>query len=103
MATSDTDSREEPSQSHPSLPEADAVIRDDEVFVRMTLSERLQHLTLILCFVILVLTGLPLLFDPMTWLRKVFFFDTSFAWRGIIHRAAGIGLILLSNAGKDVE
>lgn len=62
----------------------------------MTLSERLQHLTLILCFVILVLTGLPLLFDPMTWLRKVFFFDTSFAWRGIIHRAAGIGLILLS-------
>jgi cytochrome b subunit of formate dehydrogenase len=72
------------------------LIPDDEVFVRMTRNERLQHFTLIICFVLLVLTGLPLLLDPVTWLKKVFFFETSFAWRGWIHRIAGIGLIGLS-------
>ncbi len=76
--------------------QADRLISDDEVFVRMTRSERLQHITLIICFVLLVLTGLPLLLDPSVWLKKLFFFETSFAWRGWIHRAAGAGLIGLS-------
>jgi len=62
----------------------------------MTLSERVQHLLLILCFVMLVLTGLPLLFDPAVWLKKLFFFENSFAWRGWMHRVAGVGLILVS-------
>jgi cytochrome b subunit of formate dehydrogenase len=75
---------------------ATALIPDDEEFVRMTLSERLQHLVLITCFLVLILTGLPLLFDPLTWLKKIFFFETSFAWRGILHRAAGVVLITLS-------
>jgi cytochrome b subunit of formate dehydrogenase len=75
---------------------AEAVIRDDEVFIRMTLVERLQHMTLILCFSLLVITGLPLLFDPSVWLQKSFFFESSFAWRGIAHRTAGIGLIAVS-------
>src|SRR5215467_4607930 len=73
-----------------------AAIRDDEIFERMTLSERLQHFILIVCFVILVLTGLPLLFYPSAGLRKMFFFETSFAWRGFLHRVAGTGLILVS-------
>jgi cytochrome b subunit of formate dehydrogenase len=72
------------------------LVHDDEVFIRMTRNERLQHATLIICFVLLVLTGLPLLLDPVAWLRKVFFFETSFAWRGWIHRVAGTGLIGLS-------
>jgi len=79
------------SPSEPSL-----LVRDDEVFIRMTPIERLQHITLILCFVLLVLTGLPLLLDPAMWLKKLFFFETSFAWRGWIHRIAGVGLIALS-------
>jgi len=79
------------SETEPASP-----IGDDEVFVRMTLSERLQHLALIICFVILILTGLPLLFDPSTWLKRIFFFETSFAWRGFLHRTAGVGLILIS-------
>ena len=76
--------------------EASLLVRDDEVFIRMTPVERLQHITLILCFVLLVLTGLPLLLDPAMWLKKLFFFETSFAWRGWIHRIAGVGLIALS-------
>ena len=79
------------SPSEPSL-----LVRDDETFIRMTPIERLQHITLILCFVLLVLTGLPLLLDPAMWLKKLFFFETSFAWRGWLHRIAGVGLIALS-------
>ena len=98
MVTSDREPAEEHSRPEPSRDEAEPItlISDDEVFVRMTLSERLQHLALIICFVILVVTGLPLLFNPLTWLRKIFFFEASFAWRGILHRAAGVGLIVLS-------
>ncbi|HVN82947.1 MAG TPA: cytochrome b/b6 domain-containing protein [Terriglobia bacterium] len=72
------------------------IVSDDEVFIRMTLAERLQHVTLITCFLVLVLTGLPLLFDPTVWLQRMFFFEGSFNLRGIIHRTAGVGLILLS-------
>ena len=81
-------------ESSPS--ESSLLVRDDEVFIRMTLIERLQHITLILCFVLLVLTGLPLLLDPAMWLKKLFFFENSFAWRGWIHRLAGVGLMGLS-------
>ena len=73
------------SESHASL-----LIRDDELFIRMTPIERLQHVVMILCFVLLVLTGLPLLLDPAMWLKRLFFFETSFAWRGWIHRIAGV-------------
>ena len=48
----------------PAEPQEDSalqLIRDDEVFIRMTRAERFQHLTLIVCFVLLVFTGLPLL------------------------------------------
>ncbi len=72
------------------------IVKDDEVFIRMTLAERLQHVTLITCFLLLVFTGLPLLFDPTVWLQRMFFFEGSFNLRGIIHRTAGVGLILLS-------
>lgn len=79
----------------PEKPES-LFISDDEVFIRMTRAERIQHLTLIICFVLLVLTGLPLLMDPALWLKRIFFFESSFVWRGWIHRAAGAGLIVLS-------
>ena len=92
-----------PAETSPKVLQADSradmdvlLIGDDEVFIRMTGSERLQHVTLIICFVLLVLTGLPLLLDPAAWLKKLFFFESSFLWRGWIHRAAGAGLIALS-------
>ncbi|MEW5976170.1 MAG: cytochrome b/b6 domain-containing protein [Acidobacteriota bacterium] len=71
-------------------------VRDDEVFIRMTLAERIQHLVLVTCFVLLVLTGLPLLIDPSVLLQRIFSFENSFALRGWIHRVAGAGLIGLS-------
>src|SRR5262249_174087 len=50
----------------------------------------------VIWFVLVILAGLPLMFDPTIWLKRVFFFETSFAWRGWLHRVAGIGLIGLS-------
>jgi len=40
-------------------------IRDDEVFLRMNRTERIQHILLITSFSLLVLTGLPLMFFEM--------------------------------------
>jgi len=92
---SETSPREAVSQDRSeSVPSS--IVRDDEVFVRMTRNERLQHLVLIVCFVLLILTGLPLMFDPAVWLKKLFFFEASFAWRGWLHRVAGAGLTGLS-------
>jgi len=75
---------------------SDSLIRDDEVFIRMNLAERLQHVFLISCFVLLVVTGLPLLTDPSPKTKGLFIFDWGFTLRGIIHRTAGVGLIAVS-------
>jgi formate dehydrogenase subunit gamma len=72
------------------------IVKDDEIFIRMTLAERLQHVTLIVCFVLLVFTGLPLLFDPTVWFERAFFFEGSFDLRGVVHRGAAVALIALS-------
>ncbi len=97
METPKTDTGQQPAEPESrDRSEAHPLIGDDEVFVRMTRSERLQHIGLIICFSLLVLTGLPLLLDPAVWLKRFFFFETSFTWRSRIHRIAGVGLILLS-------
>lgn len=69
------------------------LIRDEELFERMTLAERWQHHLLILSFSVLMATGLPLLvpgikaFAPWVAPGKAFYL------RGIIHRAAAVLLI----------
>ena len=75
---------------------SELLIRDDEEFVRMPLAERLQHAILISCFVLLVVTGLPLLARPTSDTNGLFIFDWGFRLRGILHRTAGVGLIALS-------
>ena len=75
---------------------SELLIRDDEIFVRMTLAERLQHGVLISCFVLLVVTGLPLLTKPVSDTSGLFIFDWGFRLRGILHRIAGVGLIAVS-------
>ena len=71
-------------------------IAEDEVFVRMNLAERLQHWVVIATFVLLILTGLPLLFYNLKFFKWLFRGEQSFFIRGIIHRAAAVGLILNS-------
>jgi cytochrome b subunit of formate dehydrogenase len=54
------------------------LIRDDEVFLRMNLSERIQHILLVASFTLLILTGLPLIFTKLPVFKSVFSVSRSF-------------------------
>ncbi|RJP15318.1 MAG: hypothetical protein C4520_20255 [Candidatus Abyssobacteria bacterium SURF_5] len=69
------------------------LIKDDEVFERLSVAQRIQHVILFTSFFTLVLTGIPLVFPEAPFLHKLFFFPESFWLRGIIHRVAGVMLI----------
>lgn len=63
-------------------PEPTVFIHDDEFFIRMTRTERWQHLLLAASFAVLAVTGLMALFGR-----------GGAAWRGVLHRAAALVLI----------
>ncbi|MGD0782561.1 MAG: hypothetical protein ABSA30_06850, partial [Candidatus Aminicenantales bacterium] len=58
------------------------LIRDDEVFLRMNRSERIQHILLIVTFTVLILTGLPLVLYNLKLFRSIFGIGKAFAIRG---------------------
>lgn len=70
------------------------LIRDDEIFLRMNLTERVQHLLLIVSMAFLVLTGLPLMFYELRVFKSIFGFERAFYYRGILHRVAAVILIV---------
>lgn len=73
---------------------------DADVFVeKMDISARVQHMVMIVCFVLLCLTGFPLLLPDSHFFENMFFFlssTRSFDLRGELHRFSAIGLIGLS-------
>ncbi len=68
---------------------------DRREIMRMPLSQRVQHGVLIATFTLLVLTGLPMIFDPSPMLKSVLSRGDLFWIRGLMHRIAGVGLIIL--------
>lgn len=70
------------------------LIRDDEIFLRMNLTERIQHIILIITFLILIVTGFPLVFYEIKFFKWLFPFQKSFYIRGILHRIAAVAMIL---------
>ena len=70
------------------------LIRDDEIFLRMNLTERIQHILLIVSFSLLVLTGLPLMFYELRIFKSIFSLGKAFYFRGLLHRAAAVILIV---------
>jgi formate dehydrogenase gamma subunit len=69
--------------------------RPEEEVVRLTLSERLQHLALMICVLVLMITGLALRYGD-TWLgRGLIALEGGMEARGLLHRAASLGLLLL--------
>ncbi len=67
------------------------------LYVRMTLSERLQHATLAISFILLVITGFALRYPDAWWVASVreispLMFDI----RGIVHRIAAVVLVAVS-------
>lgn len=67
------------------------------LYVRMTLNERLQHLSLLVSFITLVITGFMLRF-PETWwvvgIRNLS--DSVFELRSLIHRIAAVVMVAAS-------
>ena len=60
----------------------------------MTVNERLQHGTLVICFVALVLTGFMLQFPEAWWVLHIRrHVGHLFEWRSAIHRVAGVILL----------
>jgi cytochrome b subunit of formate dehydrogenase/nitrate/TMAO reductase-like tetraheme cytochrome c subunit len=67
------------------------------LYLRMSLSERAQHGTLLVSFGLLVFTGFALKFPEAWWvvpLRNIS--PVMFELRGILHRIAGVMLVLVS-------
>jgi cytochrome b subunit of formate dehydrogenase len=66
----------------------------DSALVRMTFSERFQHWILLASFVILALTGFPLLSPQSAFARVVVTLCGGPEGRAIVHRVAGVALLL---------
>jgi cytochrome b subunit of formate dehydrogenase len=67
-------------------------IGQPRILFRMTLKQRVQHLTLLISFFTLVLTGFALKY-PDSWLALAFINE---AVRSMVHRGAGVVLIVVS-------
>ena len=65
-------------------------------FERWTVNQRIQHITLILSFTTLVVTGLPLRYSELRISETVVKLMGGITMRGHLHRAAALVLILLS-------
>lgn len=77
--------------------EAPVTVKDipHRLYVRMTLNERLQHGTLAISFIILVLSGFMLRYPEAWWV--VLMRDLSrhaFEWRGVAHRVAAVVMVM---------
>lgn len=64
------------------------------LYVRMTGHERLQHGTLVISFMLLVVTGFMLRYPEAWWVVAIRDLSTrAFEWRSWIHRIAGVALL----------
>jgi cytochrome b subunit of formate dehydrogenase len=60
---------------------------------RMNLNFRIAHWLVVLSFPVLVITGFALKFPESWWARPLLIWETSFAFRGTVHRAAAVLLL----------
>lgn len=63
---------------------------------RLTLNERLQHLALLVSFILLVVTGFALKFPESFWAAPLVHWEKDFPLRGLVHRIAAA--VLMSTA-----
>jgi cytochrome b subunit of formate dehydrogenase len=68
--------------------------RGHALYLRMTLSERIQHGTLLVSFVVLVVTGFMLRFPETWWVEAIHrLSDRVFDLRSLIHRIAAVLMV----------
>ena len=64
------------------------------LYLRMTAHERLQHATLVISFMLLVVTGFMLRYPEAWWVVGIRDLSSrAFEFRGLIHRIAGVALL----------
>jgi formate dehydrogenase gamma subunit len=61
--------------------------------LRLTLNQRVQHLILLVSFLLLVVTGFALKFPDSFWAEPIVRWERDFPLRGLIHRIAAVVLI----------
>ncbi len=64
-------------------------------FFRSTVNQRLQHIILATCVIVLVLTGMPLKFHDASWAHYLYALFGGIKVAPIIHKTAGCILVLL--------
>ena len=72
-----------------------AMTRGPKEIVRFTVNERLQHLVLMVCMVLLMITGLALRFADTWFGQVVIAAEGGIEARGLLHRIAAGGLMIL--------
>ena len=70
-----------------------AEYRSSHLVLRLTLSERIQHVLLLVSFITLVITGFALKFPESFWAAPIVQWEANYPVRGMIHRIAGLVLI----------
>lgn len=67
------------------------------LYLRMTLNERIQHATLAVSFILLVITGYMLRFPDSWWVRHIRdLSENAFTLRSLIHRIAAVTMVCVS-------
>lgn len=64
------------------------------LYLRMTLNERIQHIALLVSFIVLVLTGFMLKFPNAWWVAHIrSIYQNVFEYRSILHRIAAVVMV----------
>ena len=79
------------------------LIRDEEkhyghsLYLRMNVSERIQHITMAVSFILLVITGFMLRFPHTWWVSHIESLSSdAFEYRSLIHRIAAVFMVSVS-------
>jgi cytochrome b subunit of formate dehydrogenase len=68
-----------------------------ELYLRLSLNERIQHGLLASSFIVLVVTGFMLKFPEAWWVTQIRqLSESAFELRGLAHRVAGVALVIIS-------
>jgi cytochrome b subunit of formate dehydrogenase len=78
-------------QRHPLI----KTVNGKKYFYRFTVNQRIQHIILALCVIILVLTGMPLKFHDAVWAPYLYSLFGGIKAAPIVHKTAGTILLIL--------
>ncbi|HNY40154.1 MAG TPA: cytochrome c3 family protein, partial [Bryobacteraceae bacterium] len=73
-----------------------SMLRPSKPHIRMHRFERIQHLLLLISFIVLAYTGFALHFPDEWWSRWLLVYEKTYPLRGTIHRTAGVILVITS-------